>query len=74
MTDADRQDVDRINKLLWFAFFALLFWAVIAISHIKPWMFANPPPEACIPVGQRVTPQTQHIPQCPAVERRKETT
>lgn len=74
MTDADRQDVDRINKLLWFAFFALLFWSVIALSHIKPWGFARPPAEACRPAGQRATPQTQHLQPCPAVERRKETT
>lgn len=73
MNDTDRQDVDSINKLLWFAFFVFIFWAVIAISHINPWMFANPPPEACRPAGQRVTPQTQHLQPCPA-ERRKETT
>lgn len=75
MSPQDRQDVDRINRLLWFAFFVFIFWAVIAISHIKPWMFANPPPEACRPAGQRATPQTQHLQPCPAVERRaKETT
>ena len=79
MTDADRRFADLvtahlINRAL-LAFAALLLlMAVLALSHIKPWMFANPPPETCRPAGQRVTPQTQHIPRCPAVERRKETT
>ena len=79
MTDADRRFADLvtaslINRAL-LAFAALLLlMAVLALSHIKPWGFARPPAEACRPAGQRVTPQTQHIPQCPAVERRKETT
>ena len=79
MTDAERRFADLvtaslINRAL-LAFAALLLlMAVLALSHIKPWGFGRPPAEACRPAGQRVTPQTQHIPQCPAVERRKETT
>lgn len=79
MTDAERRFADLvtaslINRAL-LAFAALLIvWATVEISHIKPWGFARLPAEACRPVGQRVTPQTQHLRPCPAVERRKETT
>ena len=74
MSPSDLQDVDRIDRLLTFAAVVLILWATVALSTAYPWGFARPPAEACRPVGQRVTPQTQHIPQCPAVERRKETT
>lgn len=74
MTDADRTEVDRIDRLLTFAAAVLVLWATVALSAIKPWGFANPPPEACRPTGQRATPATQHLPACPRLERRPATT
>lgn len=79
MNDAARRAADLvtahlINRALLALAALLIVWATVEISHIKPWGFARPPAEACRPVGQRVTPQTQHLQPCPAVERRKETT
>lgn len=75
MTDADRLTASRVNRALWAIAAALVLWATVAVSEVYPWGFARPPAEACRSVGQRPTPQTQHLQLCPAVERRaKETT
>ena len=76
MHDPTIETASRLEHMLYFAACVLALLAVLEISAIKPWMWANPPPELCRPLGVRPTPQTEHIPTCPRVERRasKETT